>query len=147
MSKERVAGNYKIAVRRALRRAHKKEKKKMAKRWTYFSLKTDPKIAGVCGNLIDQLDVARRYYGTSIHITSGFRDSKYNKKIGGVKNSSHVKGFGVDIRAPRPAAKREKLLWALGMAGLDRVGVYDRHIHIDSDPSKPNPSYWRGRSK
>lgn len=47
--------------------------------------------------LIDLLHQARVYFNSPIIINSGCRCEAYNKKIGGEKNSWHVKGRAADI--------------------------------------------------
>ena len=44
-----------------------------------------------------KLDEARMLAGTPFKITSGYRTEAHNKKVGGVKGSSHTKGCAVDI--------------------------------------------------
>lgn len=51
-------------------------------------------------NLVSQLDKLREHYGKSCTITSGLRDTIYNKKVGGVTNSEHTKGRAADIYLP-----------------------------------------------
>lgn len=43
------------------------------------------------------LDPLRRLYGKPIIITSGYRCTELNKKVGGVKNSWHTQGNAADI--------------------------------------------------
>lgn len=45
------------------------------------------------------LDPLREEYGFPIVINSGYRCQKLNKIVGGVKNSAHIDGRAVDIRA------------------------------------------------
>jgi hypothetical protein len=47
--------------------------------------------------MLDKFDEIRSAYGKSIIITSGSRCEKHNKKIGGSKNSNHVKGLALDL--------------------------------------------------
>lgn len=44
-------------------------------------------------------DKVREHFGVPIAITSFLRSEKLNKKIGGAKNSQHVKGEAIDIDA------------------------------------------------
>ena len=44
-------------------------------------------------DLIKMLDKARSIYGKPIYVTSGYRTKLHNKKVGGVSNSSHLRGF------------------------------------------------------
>lgn len=52
------------------------------------------------------LDPLRIYYGKAIVITSGFRNEKLNKAVGGSPNSQHMKGQAADI-APSPGNRVE----------------------------------------
>jgi len=113
------------------------------KQWKYF---TPAESEGLTDDLMYKLDRAREYYGHAIVITSGYRDPIKNESIGGVKNSSHTTGEAVDIRIPLDREMRDKLLWALGRAGFDRVGAYNLHAHVDVDKSKPIPAFWSGES-
>lgn len=48
--------------------------------------------------LIEQLlDPIRAAWGGPIMVTSGYRSSELNKKVGGVSNSQHMKGEAADI--------------------------------------------------
>lgn len=105
-------------------------------------------IKGLHVDLVYKLDRARMFYGYPIIITSGYRTPEQNRSIGGVEDSSHVKGFAVDIKVPDQPKLKERLLWSLGCAGFHRVGSYDRHIHADIDTGcKPTPAFWTGESK
>ena len=43
------------------------------------------------------LDPLREWYGKPINVNSGYRSQKLNKAVGGVNNSFHLNGCGVDI--------------------------------------------------
>lgn len=45
----------------------------------------------------DVLQQARDDYGMPMHVNSGFRSEKLNAKVGGKKNSYHLKGMAADI--------------------------------------------------
>ena len=76
----------------------------MTKLSVYFSIEEmDCKGVGCCNNscpmdraFLAKLDFLRSQYGHEIFISSGFRCSKHNKKIGGVANSWHTRGRAVD---------------------------------------------------
>lgn len=116
--------------------------KKMG-RWIYFS---EEESKGLIDDLMFKLDRAREYFGHPIVITSGYRDPSKNDEVGGVKDSAHTTGKAVDIRIPKDQQMRDKLLWALGRAGFDRVGAYNLHAHVDVDKDKPTPAFWSGES-
>jgi zinc D-Ala-D-Ala carboxypeptidase len=92
--------------------------------------------------LIEMLEVARVILGQPIVITSGWRSPDENKAAGGVKNSAHEKGLGVDIRT-RTKQYQDELVDALKRAGFVRIGRYDKHVHADIDESLPQVA-WAG---
>ena len=79
------------------------------------------------------LEEARKRYGKSIKITSAYRDAVYNRKIGGVPNSTHVKFNAVDLVTNSPAALYLVLL-NLRRDGLFKggLGLYRSFVHLDT---------------
>lgn len=114
----------------------------MAK-WKWF---TDEEAKGLDYGLMVRLDMARELCGFPIVITSGRRTEEQNASAGGTKESSHIKGLAVDLRAPTGQNEREKMIWALGRAGFQRIGIYSRHIHVDIDVDKAQDIVWFGVS-
>lgn len=110
-------------------------------KYKYF---TDEETKGMTENVCFRLDRARDLFNAPIEITCGYRDPAHNQEIGGVANSAHTKGMAADIRAPQDAAMREKMMWALGLAGFKRVETAPKHFHVDVDPDKPTPCFWQG---
>jgi len=56
-----------------------------------------------------------------VNISSGYRDREYNKKVGGVENSQHIKGQAVDFTTPN-ANLKEVFEWiCAGGIGFDQV--------------------------
>ena len=91
-------------------------------------------------DFLNMLDNARDIAGISFKITSGYRTKEHNKKVGGVKNSSHLIGFAADI-AVFNNQQRGIILSALIKAKFKRVGIAKSFLHCDTDPNKPN-SFW-----
>jgi zinc D-Ala-D-Ala carboxypeptidase len=91
-------------------------------------------------NFIHKLDHARELAGITFKITSGFRTAEHNEKVGGVKNSSHIKGVAADI-AVGSGNERYIILNALIRAGFKRIGIAKTFIHCDTDAEK-NHSVW-----
>ena len=54
------------------------------------------------------LNPLREAWGSGIVITSGFRNDKLNKKVGGVFNSCHRLGFAVDMQPANGKMKEFK---------------------------------------
>ena len=88
-------------------------------------------------DLVSDLHKARTISKIPFFITSACRCESHNKKVGGVENSSHLKGLAVDILADT-SIKRFSILNALFFVGFSRFVVYDNFIHVDIDYSKSN---------
>ena len=111
-------------------------------KYKYF---TDEEVRGLDEKLCLMLDCARDVYGFPIRITSGYRTPERNAEIGSKPDSAHIRGLAVDIATPSSPIIREKLFWALGLAGFRRVESCPRHAHVDLDgPPKPSPFFWEG---
>jgi len=95
----------------------------------------------ITDELRDKLNVAREKLGIPIIITSGARCKKHNKKVGGSKTSSHLKGLAIDIAIP-DSKYRYDLMYALKTSGFTRIGHAKKFIHADIDYSKPSDVEW-----
>lgn len=84
--------------------------------------------------------------GFSFRISSGYRTEKYNKKVGGVKNSSHRKGIACDIKY-RNNAERFWILRSLMLAGFKRFGFGKTFFHVDISKTKKQNTMWTYRRK
>ena len=90
---------------------------------------------------LDKLYIARAMAGIPFTITSGYRSRAHNKKVGGVPNSSHLKGVACDIVANN-SKDRGIILVSLLNAGFTRIGISDNFIHVDIDNFKPQNVIW-----
>ena len=86
--------------------------------------------------ILDKFDEIREAYGKSIIITSGSRCEKHNKKIGGSKNSNHVKGLALDLM-------RTDALEDFSLKNLETLDIYiedlaytKNWIHVQIVPPK-----------
>lgn len=81
------------------------------------------------------LDVIREEIGLPIHVNSGYRSTQHNKKIGGAKNSYHVKGMASDlsVRAISPGELKEIIVGLMDSKKITAGGVkaYDTFVHYD----------------
>lgn len=102
-------------------------------------------VAGLDPRLVAMLDRARGLARVPFIITSGRRDPVANRTSGGVGDSSHLRGLAVDI-ACEGSHDRMRIVTAAVMVGFKRVGVYDRHIHLDCDERLPQECMWVGVS-
>jgi uncharacterized protein YcbK (DUF882 family) len=85
--------------------------------------------------LAKNLQVLRDAVGKSISITSGYRSPQHNKKIGGAKDSQHVKGMAADIKVagmtPKEVALVIEGLIESGKMKQGGIGIYASWIHYD----------------
>ena len=58
----------------------------------------NPIIMSHLQQLINFLNPLREAWGSAIKVTSGYRCEKLNKFVGGSKTSSHMIGYGVDLK-------------------------------------------------
>ena len=97
-------------------------------------------------NFVDRLNAAREKAKRAFIITSGYRCEDHNVSIGGSVNSAHIAGLGADIRA-ETAHDRHEIMVALLSCGFNRIGIYERHIHVDQSEVLPQRVLWYGRYK
>ena len=106
---------------------------------------------------IYRLEKFRQWYSRPVVVNSGYRTPEYNKKVGGAKESFHVKGVATDIALPAEfytfsKARKEEFLSNIkkkwyelcakeGKAG--GVGFYKTFFHLDSRPAKQ--AFWDER--
>tara|TARA_R100000808_G_C2103931_1_gene120170 strand:- start:450 stop:803 length:354 start_codon:yes stop_codon:yes gene_type:complete len=88
-------------------------------------------------DFLEMLDFAREEAQIPFKITSGFRTTTHNRKVGGVENSSHTKGCAADISCNNSIA-RSTMVRALVNVGFTRLGIASSFIHVDNDPDKPD---------
>lgn len=85
--------------------------------------------------LVVNLDIIREEIGLPIHVNSGYRSTEHNKKIGGAKNSYHVKGMASDlsVKGIRPSALKEIIVGLMDRGKITAGGVkaYDTFVHYD----------------
>ena len=91
--------------------------------------------------VIEILERLRIYFGKPIVITSAYRCRVHNKRVGGVPNSAHTRGYAVDIKCTNSSDRQRILEFLLGER-VKRIGIHPRFIHFDLDPEKPSPRVW-----
>ena len=91
--------------------------------------------------LVLMLDEARRFAGREFIITSGIRGPRHDGD-----KSAHITGHAADIRCV-DSRVRWHMLDGIHAAGFSRIGIYDRHIHVDTDQTKPQEVIWLGKSE
>lgn len=96
-----------------------------------------------CGHLrvnysaLDKLQQARTYWRAPLKITSGYRCAKHNERVGGAKDSFHMRGMAFDIHNPHWSGRDTAsfIFWAT-KAGFSGFGLYPTFIHIDTGPHR-----------
>ena len=98
--------------------------------------------------LLAMLDDMRRNYGKPIIITGSWRPLD-----GEIRSSAHQissKGIweGADLRC-HTSRERAGMLTAALEAGFTRIGIYDKHLHVDVaiEPRFDQNVIWLGTSK
>lgn len=88
-------------------------------------IRIDPK-------LVDYLEKIRAHFGKPVRITSGYRSPAYNAKVGGVKNSYHLKGMAADIVID--GVKSKEVAQYAETIGCGGIGWYEakNFTHIDT---------------
>ena len=97
----------------------------------------------ISDDLVDLLQKIRDHFGVAVVINSGYRTSAYNKKVGGVSNSQHVKGTAADIvvKGVDPLTVGQYVEYIMPDHG--GIGVYQTFTHVDV---RSNRSRWDQRS-
>jgi uncharacterized protein YcbK (DUF882 family) len=90
---------------------------------------------------LSMIDEARNIANIPFKINSGFRTEKHNKKIGGVFNSSHLKGLAADVHCI-DSTSRNIILKSLREVGFNRIGIAKTFIHFDLDMYKVQNVTW-----
>ena len=85
--------------------------------------------------LAHNLQVLRDEIGLPISINSGYRNPKYNKRIGGAKFSQHLTASASDIvvrdMTPKKLARTILKLIKSGKMKQGGVGLYSGFVHYD----------------
>ena len=88
------------------------------------------------------IDEARKRLKAPIRITSAYRSPAYNRRIGGVSNSTHVRFNATDLVTDSPA-KLYLVLMDMRREGLFKggLGLYRSFVHVDT---RGHNATWRG---
>ena len=85
--------------------------------------------------LAENLQILRDYIGKPIHVISGYRSPKYNRKIGGARRSQHMlaKAGDLIVKGMTPGEVKEVIskLIKEGKMKKGGVGLYTYFTHYD----------------
>jgi uncharacterized protein YcbK (DUF882 family) len=91
--------------------------------------------------LAGEFEAIREVWGRPIRITSAYRTPETNVKAKGKKNSQHLYGRALDLKAPAGINFQvfyNKVLTLAKERGIIRgvgLNMKNRHVHIDTRPS------------
>ena len=90
------------------------------------------------------LDKARKKAGIPFKVLSGYRTKEWNLKVGGRIDSSHLRGYAVDLYLPKNSRDRFLIINALIELKFNRLGIdFKRNfIHVDMDRTKDKNVLW-----
>ncbi len=89
----------------------------------------------VARRALAMLDMLRSRLGAAVRLTSAYRCSYWNAKVGGAPNSRHVNGTAFDIALDgHDKATIERVARDLGFTGFGLN--YRTFIHIDTGPAR-----------
>ena len=80
--------------------------------------------------LIGMLERVRTHFDCPVIITSGYRSPEYNRRVGGARNSFHVRGMAADIQV-RGVTPREVFAFCDREFPNAGVGRYTTFTHVD----------------
>lgn len=100
----------------------------------------------------DLLDYLRELYGSPLIVSSSLRSDKKNASVGGAGQSSHRLApdglySGIDLTTPSnklTGAQKFRLVHLAIDAGFSRIGIYEKHIHLDIEKHLPQDVLWIG---
>ena len=96
--------------------------------------------------LAENLQVLRDHLGKPIHVISGYRSPKYNRKIGGARRSQHMSASAGDIKikgmTPKEVKEAIEGLISKGEMVQGGVGLYTTFVHYDVRGRKAR---WKGK--
>lgn len=108
---------------------------------TEFRCKCGCSQDSIDSDLVIILQAVRESVGSAIVISSGVRCDNYNAEVNGVPESSHVFGTAVDIVC-ESSKLRFAIIAASVAAGIKRIGIADRFIHLDTSLNKNQLVMW-----
>ena len=105
---------------------------------------TTQQMANLTYGCLMLLEPARKEVGPII-INSGFRNSRVNRLVGGVKNSQHLLGQAADIRPKDPAQFQRLVAFLRNCEYTDQLLTASNWLHISWNPFAPPRHFVRIR--
>ena len=106
-----------------------------------FASKDGSRVVIINPKLPEYLQKARDHFGKPMIITSGYRTTAHNAKVGGVSNSQHVFGNAADVYIPGVSVT-DLYNYFCDIAGNGcGIGIYDTFVHFDVRHTKSRFDY------
>ena len=88
---------------------------------------------GINKGMAEKLSSIESSFG-KLNVTSGYRDPAQNKRVGGAKDSAHMRANAVDVTFSGDEVKTLKLVEIASKAGIGGIGVYKPGVvHLDTE--------------
>ena len=98
---------------------------------------TIQQIANMTYGCRQLLEPAREAIGCPIIVNSGFRNSRVNTQVGGVRTSQHLKGCAADIRPKDPLQFQRLVSFLKTCEYTDQLLTGPGWLHISWNPFSP----------
>ena len=106
-----------------------------------FASKDGSRVVIINPKLPEYLQKARDHFGKPMIITSGYRTTAHNAKVGGVSNSQHVFGNAADVYI-HGVSVTDLYNYFCDIAGNGcGIGIYDTFVHFDVRSTKSRFDY------
>ncbi len=95
------------------------------------------KLRGLKPRLVKLLIKVQDHFGRPLHIISGCRSKKHNRRVGGARRSQHLHCNAADFQVPG-VSKYKLARYLKRMPGRGGVGLYCRssYVHLDIGPKR-----------
>ncbi len=95
------------------------------------------KVNGLRPQLVKMLIKVQLHFGQPLHMVSGCRSKKHNRRVGGARRSQHLHCNAADFEIPG-VSKFELAAYLKQMPGRGGVGLYCRssYVHLDLGPKR-----------
>ena len=106
-----------------------------------FASKDGSRVVIINLMLPEYLQKARDHFGKPMIVTSGYRTTSHNGKVGGVSNSNHVFGNAADVYIPGVSVL-DLYNYFCEIAGDScEIGIYKSFVHFAVQPKKSRFDY------
>ena len=96
--------------------------------------------------LVATIKQAERHFGRPAVVTSGFRSPRHNRRIGGAKNSMHVRCLAADVQISG-VTKWQLAKYFRSLPGRGGVGTYCHTVSVHVDVGPQRDWNWRCRRR